>query len=72
MAARRIQVATVPEDVDGDRVVLTKRDGLQTVEIDGSAAFGSIPTLERLAAENTVVVARRLDDTLWEVELTQL
>ena len=72
VAARRIQVATVPEDVDGDRVVLTKRDGLQTVEIDGSAAFGSIPTLERLAAENTVVVARRLDDTLWEVELTQL
>ena len=71
VAARRIQIAAIAEDVDGDEVVLTNRDGLHTVD-DGSAVFGSIPTLERLAAENMVVVARRLDDTLWEVEVTQL
>ena len=70
MAARRIQIAAIAEDVDGDAVVLTNRDGLQTVEVDGSAVFGSIPTLELPASENMAVVARRLDDTLWEVEVT--
>ena len=72
VAARRIQVHAVPEAVDGDRVVLTNRDGVRSVEVDGSAAFGSIPTLERLVGENAVVVARRLDDALWEIELTLL
>jgi hypothetical protein len=72
VAARRIRVEPVPEQVDGDRVVLTNRDGLRTIEIDGSAAFGSLPALERLADDNTVLVARRLDDLLWEVEVTLL
>ena len=72
VAARGIRVEQVPENVDGDRVVLTNRDGLRTIEIDGSAAFGSLPALERLAGDNSVLVARRLDDLLWEVELTML
>lgn len=72
VAARRIQVETVPEEIDGDRVVLTTRHGERTIEVDGSAAFGSIPTLERLAAADAVVVARRLDEALWEVEVAPL
>lgn len=73
VAARRIQVENLPEEIDGDTVVLTTRDGFRTIEVDGSAAFGGrIPTLERLAAEDSVVVARRLDGTIWEVEVAPL
>ena len=32
-----------PEEIEGDRVVLTTRDGFRTVEVDGSAAFGVDP-----------------------------
>ena len=72
VAARRIQVESVSEEIEGDRVVLTTLEGFRTVEVDGSAAFGSIPTLERLAAEDAVLVARRLDGMLWEIEVAPL
>lgn len=72
VAARRIQIAEVPEDVDGDSVTITIRHGERTVEVDGAAAFGSIPTLERLVRGDAVLTARRLDETLWEVEVAPL
>jgi hypothetical protein len=72
VAGRRVQVVEVPEDVDGDRVTLTLRDGERTLEVDGMTAFGSFPTLERLGGDGVVVTALRLDDALWEVELNQL
>ncbi len=72
VAARRVQVVEVPEDVDGDRATLTVRNGERTLELDGMTAFGSIPTLERLAGDDVVVTAQRLDETLWEVELNRL
>lgn len=72
VAARRITVAEVPEAVDGDAVTIAIRGGERRVEVDGTHAFGSIPTLERLAGDDAVLTARRLDDTLWEVELTPL
>jgi hypothetical protein len=73
VAARRIQVESVPEAIDGETVVMTTRDGYRTIEVDGSAAFGGpFPSLERLAEGDAVVVARRLDDTLWELEVTPL
>jgi hypothetical protein len=72
VAGRRVQVVEVPENVDGDRVTLTTRDGERTLEVDGMTAFGSIPTLERLGGDGVVVTALRLDDVLWEVELNQL
>ena len=72
VAGRRVQVVEVPENVDGDRVTLTLRDGERTLEIDGMTAFGSIPTLEQLGGDGVVVTALRLDETLWEVELTRL
>lgn len=72
VAGRRVQVVEIPEEVDGDRATLTVRDGERTLELDGMPAFGSIPTLERLAGEGVVVTAERLDETLWEVELNRL
>jgi hypothetical protein len=72
VAARRITVVEVPEEIDGDTVTATLRHGERTVEVDGAQAFGSIPTLERLAEDDAVVNARRIDGTLWEVEVTPL
>jgi len=72
VAARRIRVVDVPEAVDGDNVTITHRQGERTVEVDGSSAFGSIPTLERLAGDDAVLIAHRLDETAWEVEVTPL
>ena len=72
VAGRRVQVVEVPEEVDGDRVTLTTRNGERTLEVDGMTAFGSIPTLERLGGDDVVVTAQRLDETLWEIELNQL
>ena len=72
VAARRITVADVPEDVEGDSVTITVRQGNRTLEVDGAPAFGSIPTLERLVGDDAVLNARRLDGTLWEVEQNQL
>jgi hypothetical protein len=44
--------------------------------MDGQRSFGSIPALERLAAERFpegyVVEAKRLDGTLWEVRVSAL
>ncbi len=72
VAARRIMVTAVPEDVDGDSVTISIRAGERTVVVDGARAFGSIPTLERLIGDDAVLTARRLDDTQWEVEVAPL
>jgi len=72
VAARQIEVVDVPDPVEGDSVTIATRAGQRTVDVDGSRAFGSIPTLERLVGEDAVLNARRLDETLWEVEVTRL
>jgi hypothetical protein len=72
VAARRIAVVEVPEDVDADEVTIAVRAGERMLEADGSPMFGSIPTLERLVEDDSVLTARRLDGTLWEIELTPL
>jgi hypothetical protein len=72
VAARRIEVVDVQEEVDGDELVLTRRGGERTLEVEGAQAFGGLPTLERLIAGDGVISARRLDGSLWELELTLL
>jgi hypothetical protein len=75
VAARTIDVAEVPEEVDGDEVDLTAYEGERELRIDGVRSFGSIPSLERLAAarfSSFVLRARRLDEALWEVWLGPL
>ncbi len=72
VAARRITVAEVPEEVAGDSVTISIRDGERTVAVDGAKAFGSVPTLERLAGDDAVLTARRLDEAYWEIEVSPL
>lgn len=72
VAARRIQVVQVEEQIDGDELTLTLHGGERTLDVEGSRAFGGVPTLERLTAGDSVVTARRLDGMLWEVEVAPL
>jgi hypothetical protein len=72
VAARRIDVVEVTEQIEGDELTLTMNGGERTLDVDGSRAFGGVPTLERLATGDAVVTARRLDGSLWEVEVAPL
>ena len=72
VAARRIDVVDIREEIAGDHVTVTMRQGERTVELDGERTFGGIPTLEEMARNDAVVTAHRLDETLWEVEVTPL
>jgi hypothetical protein len=76
VAARAIEVAELPDDVSGEEITLTARGGERTLVVDGERLFGSVPALERLAAdrfpEGYVLEAKRLDETLWEVRISAL
>ena len=72
VAGRRIVVIDVREEIAGDLVTVTLRQGERTVEVDGERTFGGLPTLEGLVDDDAVVTAHRLDETLWEVEVTPL
>lgn len=75
VAARRIDVVEVSEDVDGDEIELTVHEGERTLIVDGERAFGSLPSLERLGRERSdsfALHAERLDGPLWEIRLTPL
>ncbi len=72
---RRIQVVELLNDPEGEEVTLTVHDGERTVVVDGAQAFGSMPALEELGAgrgSSFCVQARRLDGSLWEVEVLPL
>jgi len=75
VAAKRVQVIEVPEEVDGDEVQLVVTDETRTLLVDDASSQASIPSLEAFAAEqygSFVVHASRLDDTLWEVTVLPL
>lgn len=75
VAAKRIEVVAVDEDVDGDEIELSLRGGERMLLVDGRPAFGSVRALERLAGErfdDYVVRATRLDENLWEVAIAPL
>jgi Fe2+ transport system protein FeoA len=74
VAASRIAVASVP-GLTGDEVELTSTREGRVLRVDGRTTMGSVRELERLGAtEGTeyVVLAKRLDGDLWEVEATAL
>jgi hypothetical protein len=74
VAASRIAVARVPGLI-GDQAELTSTREGRVLRIDGRTTMGSARELERLGeAEGTeyVVLAKRLDGDLWEVEATAL
>ncbi len=75
VAARRIEVAELPENIPGDEVVLSVAEGQRSLTVDGEPSFGSMRSLERLGAERGpafVVRADRLAERMWEIEVTLL
>ena len=74
VAASRIAIAQVP-GLTGDQAELTSTREGRVLRIDGRTTMGSVRELERLGeTEGTeyVVLAKRLDGDLWEVEATAL
>jgi hypothetical protein len=75
VAAKRVQIVEVPEDVPGDEVDLAVGDGSRSIVIDGERSTVEIPTLEAFASQRFgafVLHASRLDDLLWEVTVSAL
>ncbi len=75
VAAKRIEVVQVAEEVGGDAIELAVQDGHHTLLVDGEKVFGSVPSLEALASQrydSFVVRASRLDGHLWEVTVAPL
>jgi hypothetical protein len=74
VAASRIAIASVP-GLSGEQAELTSTREGRVLRIDGRTTMGSARELERLGeTEGTeyVVLAKRLDGDLWEVEATAL
>jgi hypothetical protein len=74
VAASRIAVARIP-GLSGDQAELTSTREGRVLRVDGRTTMGSQRELERLGeTEGTeyVVLAKRLDGDLWEVEATAL
>jgi hypothetical protein len=75
VAAKRVQVVEVPEDVPGDEVELALNDGARSTVVDGEQSGAEIPSLETFASQqfgSFVLRASRLDDLLWEVTVIPL
>jgi len=75
VAAKRVQIAEVPEDVPGDEVELTVNNGARSTVVDGEESRVEIPSLESFASQqfgSFVLRASRLDDLLWEVTVIPL
>lgn len=75
VAAKRVQVVEVPEDVPGDEVELAVNDGTRSTVVDGEESGAEIPSLETFASQqfgSFVLRASRLDDLLWEVTVIPL
>ena len=72
---RRVQIVELPDDPEGDEVVLTVAGDERTLTVDGMRVFGSVAALEGVGqtrGKSYVVQATRLDGTVWEVEATPL
>ena len=75
VAAKRVQIVEVPEDVPGDEVDMSVNNGSRTLVVDGAESRVEVPSLETFASQqfgSFVVHASRLDDTLWEVTVLPL
>jgi hypothetical protein len=76
VAARRIEVVRVSDQIDGDEVSLTSKDGERTLVVDSEPVFGGLPELERLGRERFgdgfALLASRLDADLWDVRVDPL
>jgi hypothetical protein len=74
VAASRIAIVSIP-GLKGDAVELTSTGEGRVLRVDGRTTMGSVRELERLGElEGTqyVVLAKRVDGDLWEIEATAL
>jgi hypothetical protein len=75
IAANRIEVVEVSEEIDGDTVSLVVQDEQRTLVVDDRPAWTDTPTLEALARDRYrefVLHAERLDGALWAVKINAL
>jgi hypothetical protein len=75
VAANRIEVVEVPEEVPGDTVSLSVQGGERMLLVDDRPAWESVRTLEEHAAARHaefVLHAERLDGDLWSVKVNPL
>jgi hypothetical protein len=75
VAANRIEVVEVPEEIDGDTVSLVVQGEQRSLVVDDRPAWTEIPTLEALALgrhREFVLHAERLDGALWAVKINAL
>jgi hypothetical protein len=75
VAALRVEVVEVPEEVAGDEVAIVLNDGERSVLVDEAESRESVAALEDYAAsrfDSFVLHASRLDDRLWEVTVLPL
>jgi hypothetical protein len=75
VAANRIEVLSVPEQIDGDTVSLAIQGDERTLLVDERPVWTEVPTLETHARErhdDFVLNAERLDGDLWWVRVNPL
>jgi hypothetical protein len=75
VAANRIDVIEVPEEIDGDSVSLAVQGDERTLLIDDRPGWNDVPTLEAFALQRHrefVLHAERLDGDLWSVRVNAL
>ena len=75
VAANRIEVVEVPEEIEGDAVSLAVQGDERTLLIDDRPGWNDVPTLEGFARERHdefVLHAERLDGDLWGVTVNPL
>jgi hypothetical protein len=75
VAANRIDVVEVPEEIEGDTVSLAVQGEERTLLIDERPGWSDIPTLESFAEQqhrDYVLHAERLDGDLWSVKVNPL
>jgi hypothetical protein len=71
VAAHGVRVIELAEP-GGDEVELALRGDERTLVVDGERVFGTLPELEQLAENDSVIRATRLDGDLWEVRVDPL
>jgi hypothetical protein len=76
VAARAIEVATLPAGTPGNAITISSRGAERTSSVDGDSWLAGFPDLERLARDRGlaeyVLEAHRLDGELWEVRVSAL
>ena len=75
IAANKIDVLEVPEEIDGDVVSLAVQGADRTLLVDDRPVWADVPTLAAFATErhpDFVLQAERLDGNLWAVKVNPL